>query len=140
MPTNPARTITIALAFLLAVASLAGIGLGLYAVVDDLRVRTDDWDGLAAALGGLLAGYCAVTLVLCALAVALIARQSRWGYAWAVVAAVWSGGPWLLFGFGVPEVLLFALPSAALGVASLLAQTAERPQGVVEDQTGWGTR
>jgi hypothetical protein len=121
------RTITQSLSALASLASLGGVGLGLYVILSDLADRTDEFDGLGVILGGILAGYSVVVLAFSVTTLVLLARGSRGGYGFAIATAIVGGGPLLMFGLGEHVLGLWALPAIGLVVAALVG-LAESPR------------
>lgn len=100
--------------FLLTIAALGGVVLGLYFVIRDTQVENESLDGLGVRLGGLLAALSLISFA--AGFTALTSVKHSWK------AAAWSlalVAPLALVAWGWPLIWIPALVYAALTIATI---------------------
>ena len=107
------------------VLGVAGIGVGLYAIADDMAETTDTWHGFGIALGLLLAGPCLVLGVLAGFGLRSMHRHGSDGGRPQAVAL----GLLLVMFLMLAGLTPFVLLPVTLGVALLLSVLADRSWG-----------
>lgn len=111
------------------VLGVAGIGLGLFVIADDLAETTDMWHGLGIAIGAALAVACLVLCVLAGFGLRSMRRRgAAGGRPQAVVIGLLLLAPGLFGGLSWPFVGLssFLVLPLAVGALLLLSVLAQR--------------
>ena len=120
-----ASTVKKTLLWLLLLPCLGGVGLGAWAILDDLSTHTDEWDGFGVLIGAVLAGTCLLLGVLAALSLALHRSHPAASTALGVTAGalVTAGSVALL------TTTPWTLPTLVAGAALVLSTAVARPEG-----------